>query len=395
MKAKTTNRKALAAALVMGAAGAFAGYWLGSRGVQVPIIRASLKVLTGWDLLMLPVLVLSVLAVHEAGHLAGGMSRGMRFLLFIAGPFGWVRTGEAIRFRWFFNLGTLGGLAAAMPVPGRPLLPQLQRLIVGGPLTSLVLALAALAAFWAVPGRFGAYALFIAGFSFLIFLLTAAPFRAGGFMSDGMQFVQLRRDPAMVERRVRLLAVAGLSLAGTRPAELDGALLERAQSLLGDEPVYDVSVCLYSYAKALDLGDVSSAGQWLDRMEGLFDRYPDGFRQSLAVELALFEALYRERAEQASRWLAQATGGVVDSCRRALAQAAVAALQGRRQDALAALASAEASLDKAMDPGFARLGADQIARVRANLEPVAQVRQGCQGDLTGGDSIPILPVKCP
>ncbi len=371
MKAKTTNWKALALALVLGAAGALAGYWLGSRGVQVPIVRASIKALTAWDLLMLPVLVLLVLAVHEAGHLAGGMSRGMRFLLFVAGPFGWVRSGEKIRFRWFFNLGTLGGLAAAMPVPGQPLLPQLQRLIVGGPLSSLVLAGVALAVFWGVPGRFGAYALFIAGFSFVIFLLTAAPFRAGGFMSDGMQFVQLRRDPVMVERRVRLLAVAGMSMAGTRPAELDEALLERAQSLLGDEPMYDVSVCLYSYGQTLDRGDVEAAGQWLDRIEVLFDRYPDGFRQSLAVELALFEALYRERSEHASGWMAQAAGGVVDACRRFLAQAAVAALQGRHQDAMAALASAEASLDRAMDPGFARLGIDQIARVRAKLRLAA------------------------
>ena len=64
-------------------------------------------------------LIVFVLAFHEAGHLAGGMSRGMRFLLFIAGPFGWIRGKDGVRFRWFFNLGTLGGVAAAMPVPGR------------------------------------------------------------------------------------------------------------------------------------------------------------------------------------------------------------------------------------------------------------------------------------
>jgi hypothetical protein len=56
-----------------------------------------------------------VLAVHEAGHLFGGFLRGMRFLLYIVGPFQLTRTTSGIQFKWIFNLGTFGGLAAATP----------------------------------------------------------------------------------------------------------------------------------------------------------------------------------------------------------------------------------------------------------------------------------------
>lgn len=353
--------------LVMAIAGGVFGYLLATAGASFLPGSLSLKALTAWDLLALPVITVFVLAFHEAGHLAGGMSRGMRFLLFIAGPFGWVRGKDGVRFRWFFNLGTLGGVAAAMPVPGLPLKPQLTRLVVGGPLASLVLAAAGFAVFWFVPGRVGAYALVTAGLSLAIFVVTAVPMRSGGFMSDGMQLRQLRRQPAMVERRARLLALMGQGLAGLRPRDYDRESLTHAQAITGDEALYDVGVWLYSYFNSLDAGDVAAAEGFLARVEPLFDDYPDGFRQAIAIELALFEALHRRRLDQAHAWLARARGGVVDVSRRRLAEAAVAAREGRHDDALAALKAAEAKLGSSMDAGSTHLSADQVAGLRAEL----------------------------
>lgn len=354
-------------AVVMGLAGGAFGFLLAKAGIAFLPASLSLKALTAWDLLALPLIIVFVLAFHEAGHLAGGMSRGMRFLLFIAGPFGWIRGKDGVRFRWFFNLGTLGGVAAAMPVPGLPLKPQLTRLVVGGPLASLLLAVLAFAVFWWVPGRVGAYALVTGGLSLAIFAVTAVPMRSGGFMSDGMQLLQLRRQPAMVERRARLLALMGQGLAGLRPRDYDRESLVYAQAITGDEAVYDVGVWLYSYFAALDAGDIAGAEAFLGRVEPLFDDYPDGFRQSIAIEMALFEALHRHRVDIARGWLARARGGVVDVSRRRLAEAAVAVREGRREEALSALAVAEARLGSSMDAGAAHLGADQVAALRAEL----------------------------
>lgn len=372
---KKPSWKALLAALLMGGAGAACGFLMAKFGMEMPLVRASLKTLSAWDLLMLPVLIVVVLAVHEAGHLAGGMSRGMRFLLFIAGPFGLVRTQEGIRFRWFFNLGTLGGIAAALPKSGQPLKPQLARLIVGGPLASLLLAFAALGLFWLFEGRAGAYALVTSLLSTAIFLVTAAPFRAGGFMSDGMQLLQLHRDPTMVERRARLISLGGMSMAGTRPRDLDRALLAEAQAMAGKETMCDVGVWLYSYGHALDQGDTTGAGQWLDRIEAVIDDYPDGFRQGIALEIALFEALHRRRLPQAQAWLARGKGGIVDASRRALALAAVEALSGRQPQAQAALLQAERQLGRGMDAGFAKLSVDQIAAIRRHAVATSSITQ--------------------
>ncbi len=353
--------------VAMAAAGGAFGFLVAKGGMAFLPSSLSLKALTAWDLLALPVIMVFVLAFHEAGHLAGGMRRGMRFLLFIAGPFGWIRGKDGVRFRWFFNLGTLGGVAAAMPVPGAALKPQLTRLVVGGPLASLVLAVAAFAVFWWVPGRVGAYALVTGGLSLAIFAVTAVPMRSGGFMSDGMQLLQLRRNPTLVERRARLLALMGQGLAGVRPREFDRDALLHAQAITGDEAVYDVGVWLYSYFNALDAGDIEAAGRWLDRIEPAVDDYPDGFRQSLAIELALFEALHRHRLEPARAWLARARGGVVDESRRRLAEAALAAAEGRPDQARAALAVAQAKLGRSMDAGATHLSADQIAALQSQL----------------------------
>jgi len=366
-KSRKSQYKSLAVGLAMGLAGAAFGFFVAKGAVGLAPVRDSLGALSAWDLLVLPVIWLLVVAVHEGGHLAGGMARGMRFLLLIVGPFGLVRAGERVEFRWFFNLGTLGGVAAAVPNPDLPLKPQLQRLILGGPLASLLLAALCAGVFLVTDGRIAAYAMLTAALSALIFLVTAAPMRAGGFMSDGMQFLSLSRDPGMVERRARLIGLMGLGLAGSRPRDLDPGLLAQAQQLAGEETLYDVGVWIYSFFNAWDRGDREAAGLWLDRIAGVIDDYPDGFRQSVAIELALYEAWQRRDLAAAQAWMARAKGGVVDASRRALAEAAVSLLQGEAAEADVALAKARRMLARGMDPGLAKLSADQIAALPDEL----------------------------
>jgi hypothetical protein len=366
-KSRKSQYKSLAVALAMGLVGAAFGFLVAKGAMGLAPVRDSLEALSAWDLLVLPLIWLFVIAVHEGGHLLGGMARGMRFLLLIVGPFGLVRAGERIEFRWFFNLGTLGGVAAAVPNPDFPLKPQLQRLIVGGPLASLLLAALCAGVFMLTDGRVAAYALMTAALSATIFMVTAAPMRAGGFMSDGMQFLSLARDPGMVERRARLIGLMGLGLAGNRPRDLDPALLAQAQQLAGNETMYDIGVWIYSFFNAWDRGDREAAGQWLDRIATVIDEYPDGFRQSVAIELALYEAWQRRDLAAAQAWMARAKGGVVDASRRALAEAAVSLLQGQVEQADAALERARRMLARGMDPGLAKLSADQISELPSAL----------------------------
>ena len=366
--------KAPALFLGMLLGGGVLGYLLGfvlGRGPSASDsgLKTVLDALSAWDLLALPLLVLAVIAVHEAGHLLMGLRQGMRFLLYVVGPFGWVGGGEGIRFRWFFNLGTLGGLAAAMPDPQRPLAAQMKPMVLGGPLASLLLALGGFAVMALAGGRVSAYGLIIGALSSVIFIVTALPFRAGGFMSDGMQWLAYRRGGPGVERRARLTALMGMSMAGTRPRDLDADTLRQVLDAAdGSEVLTDMGAWFYAYARDLDRDEVDAAGAWLRKMEAALEGYPEGFRQGIAIELALHAALQRHDPVETARWLERARGGIVDASRRHFAEAALAALRGDQAGAQRSLAQADSRLRQSMDPGFALLSRDQIDALRNALQ---------------------------
>lgn len=354
--------RSLATIAVLFLGGAAFGAGVARLAGSSPWLRSTLDVLGPWDLLLAPVLLLLVIAVHELGHLAGAASRGMRFVLLIVGPLRWTRSARGIEFDWFWSPSTFGGLAAALPDPDRPMHPQFARLIVGGPLASLVLAAAAVALAWFTEGRLAAYALLVAALSGAIFLATAIPIRGGrgSFMSDGAQLLELRRGGAAVARRLELTALMAQSLAGTRPRDLDHATIERLAGDDGGNPMLRVAGHLYAYGHALDRGRIDEAAGWIDAVAADFDAFPHGFRQALALEVAYFRARHQGDLAQARHWLALGRGGVVEPGRREAAAAAVALLEGDPGGAAAQARAGLAALARASDAGAAAASADQL-----------------------------------
>lgn len=356
------------APVLIALAGGMVGFASMRIAVLFPGVRETLGALSVWDLLFLPLAWLVAVTIHELGHLGAGMARGMRFLLLIVGPCKFARVGGGVSFEWVFNLGTLGGLAAAMPDPTRPLPPQMRALVLGGPAASALLGLLSFALAALGDGRGALYAAMIGAISLLLFVVTALPMRVGGFMSDGMQWLELRRGGAAVEQRQALTLVVAQSLAGTRPRDLDAGTLGRGLALAGTDAVRDTGLFYYAYLRALDGGDVDAAGEHIDRVAGHFLDYPDGFRQGLALEIAFFHARHRGDAVLAREWLGRARGGVVDASQRAMAEAAVALVEGKPDDARARVELGEKRLARSLDAGGARRIADALAALRRDAE---------------------------
>jgi hypothetical protein len=356
---KRPTVKALFMATLFGAAGAGIGYLVGKSAAGMPWLRQHFESLGTPDLLLLPVLILAVLATHEVGHLLGGFSRGMRFLLLIVGPFQWTRSPAGIRFKWVFNLGTMGGIAAATPDPSAPLAPQLKRLIIGGPLASLVLAVVGLALALGFEGRTGAYGVIVGAMSLLIFLVTATPLRAGGFMSDGMQYLELRRGGAAVTERQVLLRLMGVSYAGVRPRDWEPQLVKDALAMQEAEPLRRVAGRIFALYHAMDRGDADGLQEHANWLAQHVDDYPDGFRQSITLELCLV-ASQQGDLEATREWWKRSRGGVVDAARRALAEASLAALEGDTARLERALVAGRRALPRGMDPGINQMTADQL-----------------------------------
>jgi hypothetical protein len=351
-----------------GAAIGYGGILAGSRLARSNGFDHSLDALGGVDLLLLPLTFFVVILIHELGHLAGGMARGMRFLLLIVGPLRLRRTVSGLKLDWFFSAQTMGGLAAAMPDPQRPIRGQLLPLIVGGPAASLLLALSAFGLSTLSDGRISAHLLILALLSALIFVATALPMRAGGFLSDGRQCIEVLRGGPAVEQRAMLMAAYAESLSGVRPRDRDPAPLARALELSGDEPLRDVAAALMAYQVALDRRDVAAAGAWIDRVAAGHDAYPGGFRQGLANEIAFFSVRYRDDVATARAWHARAKGGVVEPASRALTEAALAYADGDAQAALDAIARAERGLRACSDAGSIPLLQDELSSLRRDAE---------------------------
>lgn len=349
---------------VVGAAGVLFGKFL-ARGEWLDDTFGRLGL---FDLLALPLTFFAVILVHELGHLAGGMARGMRFLLLIVGPLRLRRTVSGIRLDWFFNAASMGGLAATMPDSRKPIRSQFLSLIVGGPLASLLLALLAFGLSVVFDGRVSAHLLILGAMSALIFVATAIPMRAGGFLSDGRQFMELLRGGSAVEQRAMLMTAYAESLSGVRPRDRDPTPLARALALAGDEPLRDLTAVLMAYQVALDRRDLAAAAEWIDRIAAGHDAYPGGFRQVLANEIAYFSARYRRDPATARTWYDRAKGGMVEPSQRALAEAAIALTSGDATLALQAIQRGEDKLHATSDAGSVPFLQDELSSLRVEAE---------------------------
>ncbi len=344
------------------------GFSFGKKSESMPALIGHVELLNVFDIMLLPLSFFVVILLHELGHLAGGKLRGMRFVLLIVGPLRLRRTVSGLKLDWFPRMSTFGGLAAAMPVNGRNSPREFLPLVLGGPLASLLLAALMFALLGPLDGRWAFHAAVIGALSALIFVATAIPTRAGGFLSDGMQAIELLRGGEAVEQRHLLVASYAESLAGVRPRDRDAALLERGLALAGREPLRDVALWLMAYHVALDRHDVDQAGVWLDRVAESYEQYPAGFRQALACEIAFFAARYRGDVAVATLWYERAKGGMVEAASRALTEAAIALGRGHAAEALTAVALGERKLCDLSDAGTIPLLQDELRSLRADAE---------------------------
>ncbi len=319
------------------------------------------EILTLWDVLALPVLILIVLGAHEIGHVLGGLSQGMRFLLLIVGPFGWHASVSGVRFEWNTNLALMGGIAATIPTKAGALRRrQLLVLVAGGPIASVLLTIFAVALATVSDPRFAAYCIFIAATSFGIFLVTLIPVRSGGFMSDGMQIIDVLRGGSAVAERDALMQVFAQSLNGIRPRDWDSSVVDRLSKMDSEEPLRSTGSALYLLYRAMDSQNSADIVRYRKLLEDSVDEYPSGFKQSIYIELAICAWLSGE-TDNARRYLEASQGGVVEKSRRLLAQAALAKLEGRHEDCDHDCLLAIQALAKASDAGQVKLTQDQLA----------------------------------
>lgn len=334
---------------------------------EMPLLQkleAAREIMTIWDLLALPALSMLVLGIHEVGHVLAGTSQGMRFLILIVGPFGWHATASGTTFKWNTHLALMGGLAATAPTKlGDALRRQLLVMTAGGPIMSLLLAVLGLLLTSVTDARLTAYCMYTALLSFGIALVTLIPNRTGGFMSDGMQILDLLRTGNAVLERSLIMQIFAQTLSGVRPRDWDSAAIDQLSMLYSKDPMQNTSIALYLLSRAMDIHHQEEVAHYRSQLENGIDQFPSGFKQAVYVELAICAWLAGD-VDAVRRHLDNAKGGIVEESRRLLAQAALAKLEGRDQDCERDRLRAIRALPKSADAGQAKLTEDQLAMLK-------------------------------
>ncbi len=333
----------IAGLLAGAAAGGLLGYLVARYGMNLLLPLPGAKLLRLLPLASLPLVWLVVVGWHELGHVVGGWLVGGRFLLWVAGPCMVRRTPAGIRVGWNRNVNTAGGMAACLPLePALMTPPRVAVMILGGPVASLLLTIGAL---WLAAGLgSGAapvslaralaqnVALFTAGTSLLIFLVTAAPATAGGFKSDGKRVFELLRGGRGSEQEAAMLMLTTASLAGIRPADYDPTMIARAVSLR-DGSLFDLYGHLVVYYHAADRAEWAAAQMHLDYVLAGSDKVIPYVRDVIRCEYAWLLASQTADVGAARAWLESAGKLEFDPATRLRAEAAVLLAEGKKNTA--------------------------------------------------------------
>ena len=184
-------------------------------------------------------------------------------------------------------------------------------------------------------------------------------------MSDGMQLIEVLRGSRSVVERARLLQLAAQSLAGIRPRDWNQEAVDRLVNGGAAEPIRQIAAWQLLLHRAMDTGNDRDLRHYQELLAQGVDRFPDGFRQAIHVDLAICAGLQGDR-EPARRHLSWSRGGVVETSRRLLGKAIVAQLDGRFEESRINAEDAIRALPMALDPGLAELTREQIGRLQSS-----------------------------
>lgn len=281
-----------------------------SRG-QPPILRQWLfRVVPNWIrlhgtgraiLLMAGTTILvslAMVAMHEGGHLLGGLIMGYRFKSIRVGAFQFDRSS---------GLSLQGGLASAfsgvatvVPATSKGLVRSGIVFLSGGPCANIVSGILVLL----LPYPHGfASALFIVQ-SIANGLSDLLPYRNSLGVSDGAFLWALFRHPPKAERWLSIMRLRADTADGVLPESLPAEFLDKATAVR-DASADTVIANAFAFSNAFHQHRDIDASRFLETCLSYSGYAQVPLREALMSEAAVFQARRRHRADLAEQWLAE------------------------------------------------------------------------------------------
>ena len=299
----------------------FPSEWIGAR-----IFRVGASLLG---------IVVATIAIHELGHVVGGLCTGLSFAELRIGPLHFQRP---FRISWYSGVGAAtGGWAVMAPAKKDHLRLRALALVAGGPAANL---LAGGIAFLLPP--------FDQFFSDIFILVSLGaglgellPFRTEVAVSDGIRLWMLLRNRASGERWLATMVLGNELRSGVLPEALSADYLAKAVAVR-DGSVDTVTAHAIAYSAAFHLHKDAEAGQLLETCLKYVSAAGASLRAALMSDAAVFQARRRKRLDLAEEWLSSMPPSPPWLQRRA--EAAILEAHGNREGALHKLKEVEAAI---------------------------------------------------
>lgn len=370
--AQEKSGKKLGFLIGMAVCGAFAGYF-GVRFMDDLFLKPEGVGAILLFLLSIPLAWLLAVGWHELGHIVGGWMVGGRFLLWVVGPIMLRQTPSGLQWSRNRSVNVGGGMAICMPTEvAKVTPPRMAVMILGGPVSSLVLvavAFALVSALRPLEWTFAHNLLTLSAIlSLLVFVATILPFVAGGFKSDGKRARDLLKGDAHSEQEAALLILTTQGLGGLRPADYDPALIDRALSLR-DGSMFDLYGWLTAYYYHADRGQFAQAQECLDEVLAGEAQLVPYLKDVVRYEYAWLLATHTNFVDSAQAWLDSAGKLDFDPATQLRAEAAVSLAGGDNDQAREKIAEARHALEhRSLSPvknPFAVVALDQLEAMLA------------------------------
>lgn len=313
------------AGLIGGGVGGFVLAMAGFRLFDGLPGGALIALLAGLTLSLWPHIVL-----HEAGHAAAGLARGMHAVAFGVGPFRAERGGDG-RWRWRRGGGVrgIGGFAALLPKGERGLSRADQMLfLLGGPAANLVTALVLLGLAAWLPLHAALVCVGAAMTAAMLGVWNLVPLHMAGWRSDGRGVLDLLRRTPDAALQLQINQIMALSLAGVRPRDWPDAAMPEVDGAIASSGL-QYSGRMLRLSRAIDRRDARAARSDAVALTADFATAPPAFQSAIAVALASHAALLVGDRALVSAWRLRCEGGLMDlSPYRAWLDAEIAGLDG-------------------------------------------------------------------
>ncbi|MBI3219057.1 MAG: M50 family metallopeptidase [Bacteroidetes bacterium] len=374
MAAQKKSIRSIASFIVLMIAGAGVGFLGAQFGMNAAKTQPGINVVILLVLLIPAYFV--VVGFHEGGHVVAGLLMRFEFRMFVVGPFLWEKENAQLKFKWNKNVNVSGGMAICLPTDSENLSKRFSFYAAGGPIASLLFSgitfLLHLAAnSWAESGAswltIPSQALFMTAFlSLVIFAMTALPFRAGGFYSDGARVIRFMRGGDVARFDLLLLKIITGSASGIRPRDLQLSELIEAKALAQklNAPM-GVYLHAYHYQIDFDKNEIQHAEEHLQNYVKLADDVPGGIRNAVWLDAAFFYAVAKQDLPKAESYWNQFTPSALIPKAMVLAtEAAIFWLKNERQSFQEKYDSALRELPNMLDKGLSVALRDKLLQLK-------------------------------